>query len=253
MTNRLIGKVALVTGASSGIGRATALAYAAEGAMVAAVARRGAELDATVDAITRRGGRAIAVQADVTHEAAVAAAVDQVARSYDRLDVAFHAAGGTHPSGLVHELDAAAFRDWLDGHLVSAFLVTKHAVRAMGRTGGGSVIHVGTFVGQTMALPGTAGYAAAKAGLLGLVRTAAVEGAADGVRVNAIVSGGVDTPMFRLWNATDEARAAAAALHPMRRVARPEEIAAAGVFLAAEEASFVTGAAIAVDGGVGLV
>lgn len=253
MTKRLEGKVAIVTGASSGIGRATAVAFAREGAKVVATARRAGELEATVRAAREAGGHALACTADVTKEHDVEALVRFTMERFDRLDVAVNAAGGTFASTLTHELDEAAFRQWLDGYLVSAFLCAKHEVAAMLRSGGGSVINIGTFVGHDKALPGTSGYAAAKTGLIGLTRTLAAEYAKRGVRANLLVSGGADTPMFRLWNDTEEKRAAAAALHALERIAEPEEIAAAAVFLASGEASFVTGSVMAVDGGVSLM
>lgn len=249
---RLEGKVAIVTGASSGIGRATAVAMAREGARVVAVGRRGGELDATVRLAEEAGGEAIACVADVTDEAQVEATVARAMARYGRVDVGVNAAGGTFAGALTHELDASAFRDWLDGHLVSAFLCTKHQIRAMLASGGGSIVQIGTFVGDTKAFPGTAGYAAAKTGLLGLTRTVAAEYATRGVRANVLSLGGVDTPMFRLWNDDAAKREGAAQLHAMKRVALPEEIANAAIFLASDEASFVTGGVVAVDGGVAL-
>ncbi|WP_437730620.1 SDR family oxidoreductase [Sorangium sp. So ce1335] len=252
MTRRLEGKVGIVTGASSGIGRATAVALAREGAKIVAAGRRTAELEATVQAAAKAGGQALACTADVTREGDVRQLVDFTLERFGRLDIGFNAAGGTFGGALTHQLEERDFRDWLDGYLVSAFLSTKHQISAMLRSGGGSVINVGTFVGYTKALPGTAGYAAAKTGLIGLTRTAAAEYATQGVRANVLIVGGVDTPMFRLWNDTDERRGAAAQLHAMKRVAAPDEIAGAAIFLASEEASFITGSAFAVEGGVSL-
>lgn len=253
MTKRLEGKVGIVTGASSGIGRATAVAFAREGAKVVVAGRRAAELEATVQAAREAGGVAIARAADVTKEGDVASLVELAMERFGRLDIGFNAAGGTFGGALTHQLDEADFRDWIDGHLVSPFLSTKHEVGAMLRSGGGSVINVGTFVGYSKALPGTAGYAAAKTGLIGLTRTVAAEYATQGIRANLMIVGGSDTPMFRLWNDTDEKRAYAAQLHALKRVSTPDEIAAAAVFLASGEASFITGSAFAVEGGVSLV
>ncbi|KYG09643.1 glucose dehydrogenase [Sorangium cellulosum] len=252
MTMRLEGKVCIVTGASSGIGRATAVAFAREGAKVVVAGRRPAELEATVQAAARAGGQAVARAADVTKEDDVRALVGFTVERFGRLDIGFNAAGGTFPGALTHQLDVGDFRAWLESYLVSAFLSTKHEVAAMLQSGGGSVINVGTFVGRTKALPGTAGYAAAKTGLIGLTRTVAAEYATQGIRANVLISGGADTPMFRLWNDTDEKRAFAAQLHAMKRVASPDEIASAAVFLASADASFVTGTALDVEGGVSL-
>lgn len=253
MTRRLEGKVGIVTGASSGIGRATAVALAREGAKVVAVGRRAAELEATVQAAAKAGGHALARTADVTKEGDVKALVDFAMEKFGRLDIGLNAAGGTFDGALTHQLDEGVFRDWLDSYLVSAFLSTKHELGAMLRSGGGSVINVGTFVGHTKAFPGTSGYAAAKTGLIGFTRTVAAEYATQGVRANVLIVGGVDTPMFRLWNDTDEKRGAAAQLHALKRVATPDEIANAAVFLASGEASFITGSAFAIDGGLSLV
>lgn len=253
MTRRLEGKTGIVTGASSGIGRATAVAFAREGAKVVVAGRRADELEATVQAAAQAGGQAVAFPADVTKETDVAALVRFTTERFDRLDIGFNAAGGTFGGAPIHQLDEAVFRAWIDSYLVSAFLSTKHQVGAMLTSGGGSVINVGTFVGRTMAFPGTSGYAAAKAGLIGLTRTVAAEYATQGIRANVLLCGGVDTPAFRLWNDTEEKREAASQLHAMKRVASPDEIANAAVFLASGDASFVTGSTFTVDGGQSLV
>jgi NAD(P)-dependent dehydrogenase (short-subunit alcohol dehydrogenase family) len=253
MTQRLEGKVALVTGAGSGIGRAAALALAREGARVVAAGRRTEPLEATARLAAETGGRVVARAADVTREEDVEALVRFTVETFGRLDVGVNAAGGSFGGGPTHALDVACFREWIDGYLVSAFLSTKHEVGAMLKSGGGSIINIGTFVGHTKAMPGTSGYAAAKTGLFGLTRTVAAEYALQGIRANVLVSGGADTPMFRSWNATEEQRAAAARLHALQRVAGPEEIANAAVFLASGESSFVTGSALTADGGLSLV
>ena len=252
MQRRLEGKVAIVTGASSGIGRATAVAFAREGARVVVAARRAAELENTVRLASEAGGRALACVTDVTKEDEVRALVDFTMASFDRLDIALNAAGGTFGGALTHALDESVFRQWLDSYLVGTFLSTKHQLAAMLRSGGGSVINIGTFVGQTRFFPGTAGYAAAKAGLIGFTRTVAAEYATRGVRANVLLSGGVSTPAFRLWNDNEEKREGAAQLHAVKRVGTPEELDNAARFLASDEASYVTGSTFAVDGGVSL-
>jgi NAD(P)-dependent dehydrogenase (short-subunit alcohol dehydrogenase family) len=215
-------------------------------------ARRAAELEATVRAATEADGQALACVADVTQERDVRALVDFTMERFGRLDVVVNAAGGTFGGALTHALDESVFRQWLDSYLVSVFLSTKHALEGMLRSGGGSVINVGTFVGDTKAFPGTSAYAAAKSGLIGFTRTVAAEYATRGVRANVLVLGGVDTPAFRLWNDTEEKRSGAAQLHAMKRVGTAAEIASAAVFLASDESSFVTGSELRVDGGVSL-
>lgn len=252
MYDRLQGKVAMVTGASSGIGRAVAVAFANAGAHVLAVGRRETELRATAAQVGHRAGSIAPWVADVTREDDVAGAVRMALDTFGRLDIGFNAAGGSFDAVPIHRLEVAAFRSWLESHLVSAFLSTKHQVAAMLESGGGSIVNVGTFVGHTKLLPGTSGYAAAKTGLVGFTRTAAAEYAQQGVRANVLIVGGVDTPMFRAWNPEAEHREQAARLHALGRVAEPEEIASAAVFLASDEASFVTGTAFTIDGGVSI-
>lgn len=253
MTQRLNGKVAIVTGAGSGIGRATALAFAREGARVVAAGRRVPELEATARLARETGGQVVAHAADVTKEGEVEALTRFTQETFGRLDVGVNAAGGSFGGAPTHAMETACFREWMDGYLVSAFMSTKHEVGAMLKSGGGSVINIGTFVGYTKAMPGTSGYAAAKTGLIGLTRTVAAEYALQGIRANVLVSGGADTPMFRQWNETEAQRTAAARLHALQRIASPEEIANAAVFLASDESSFVTGSVFTVDGGLSLV
>jgi NAD(P)-dependent dehydrogenase (short-subunit alcohol dehydrogenase family) len=250
MTGVLGNKVALVTGAGSGIGRATALAFADAGASVVLVGRRVAPLEDTAAGFNERQ---FAIHgADVTKEADVVTAVERAHERFGRLDICVHAAGSTFEAAPIHELSEEGFRNWLDSYLVSAFLIAKHCARAFLDSGGGSLIVVGTFVGHTKALPGTSGYAAAKSGLFGLIRTVAIEYAPQNIRANMIVSGAVDTPMFRLWMDSDEKQSWAAQLSAMKRVERAEEIAKLATFLASDSASYITGSAVEIDGGLSL-
>lgn len=243
-------KVAIVTGASSGIGRATAALFAREGASVVVTARRRAELDELVAAIEARGGRAVALAGDVRDESHARALVELAVERFGGLDVAFDNAGSMGEMGPTPDVSLEGWRDTLDTNLTSAFLAAKYQVPAMLARGGGSLIFTSTFVGHTIGIPGAAAYAASKAGLIGLTQALAVELGARGVRVNALLPGGTDTAGFRGMNATEDARAFVAGLHALQRVASPEEIARSALYLASDASSFTTGTALIADGGI---
>jgi NAD(P)-dependent dehydrogenase (short-subunit alcohol dehydrogenase family) len=245
-------KVAIVTGASSGIGRATARLFADEGAKVVVAARRRTELDELVAEIVAAGGAAIAHAGDVKEEACAEALVSLAAREFGGLDIAFNNAGILGEMGPVTDLSLAGWRDTLETNLTSAFLGAKHQVPAMIERGGGSLIFTSTFVGHTAGMPGMAAYGASKAGLIGLTQVLAAEFGAKGIRVNAILPGGTDTPMGRAAASTPEAKAFVEGLHALKRIAAPEEIARSVLHLASEASSFMTGAALLVDGGVSI-
>jgi NAD(P)-dependent dehydrogenase (short-subunit alcohol dehydrogenase family) len=250
----LADKVAIVTGASSGIGYATAKLFAREGAKVVVAGRRRTELDALVDEIKAAGGHAVAVAGDVKDEAHAKALVDAATNRFGGLDVAFNNAGSIGEMGPLPELSLAGWRDTLDTNLTSAFLGAKHQVPAMIERGGGSIIFTSSFVGHTAGMPGMAAYAAAKAELIGLTQVLAIEFGAKGVRANAILPGGTDTPasITNAPGATTEVLAFVEGLHALKRMARPEEIARSVLRLASDASSFMTGAAILVDGGVSI-
>ena len=243
-------RVAIVTGASSGIGRAAARLFANAGAAVVAGARRQAELDDLVAEIEGGGGRAVSVAGDARDEAFARELVQQAEGRFGGLDIAFNNAGTLGPLGPTPDVSLADWRDTLDTNLTSAFLAARHQIPAMRKRQRGSIIFTSTFVGHTAAFAGTAAYAASKSGLIGLAQALAVEVGAEGIRVNALLPGGTDTPMGRSMSNTPEALAHVAGLHALRRIAAPEEIAQAALYLASDAASFVTGTAMLVDGGV---
>lgn len=241
----LEGKVAVVTGASAGIGRAVALKFAEHGAAVVLTARRQALLDEVADEIRDKGGRAHASAGDVglpeTHERVVADAL----REFGGLDIAINNAGTV---GTAKPLAEIAPEDWqhtLTINLTAAYLGARSQIPAMLERGGGSVVFTSSFVGTSVGLPGMAAYGASKAGLMGLVKGITADYAAQGIRANALLPGGVDTEMAGDQRQKDQA----AGLHAMKRIAQPDEIASAALFLASPMASFVTGSALFADGG----
>jgi NAD(P)-dependent dehydrogenase (short-subunit alcohol dehydrogenase family) len=252
--NALADRVAIVTGASSGIGRATALLFAREGANVVVTARRKVELDAVVAEIEAAGGRAAVVVGDVKDETLAESLVDAAVTRFGGLDIAFNNAGLTGEVGPVAHLTLQAWHDALETNLTGAFLGAKYQAPAMIERGGGSIIFTSTFVGYTVGMPGSAAYAASKAGLIGLTQALAVELGAKNVRVNAIVPGGTDTPanVANAPGAPPEVLTFMEGLHALKRMAKPEEIARSVLYLASNDSSFVTGAALLVDGGLSI-
>lgn len=251
MTGLLAGKCALVTGGASGIGRATALAMAREGARVAVADRTEDDAAATVAAINASGGQAIAIACDVGDEKQVSAMVARTVAAFGRLDCAFNNAGisprHVGPVGQrVHELSEESWNGMLAVNLTGVFLCMKHQLPHMLAQGAGSIVNTASVLG----LVGTAmasSYVAAKHGVVGLTRAAAADYATQGVRVNCVCPGYIETPMT-----TETVRLRGDALMakiPVSRLGQPEEIAEAVVWLCSDRARFVTGTAQAVDGG----
>ena len=249
---RLQDKVALITGASSGIGRATALLFAREGAKLVVAARREAELASLVAEIAAAGGEAVALAGDVQSEDFAKALVATAVARFGKLDIAFNNAGTLGEAGPTSGISAAGWNEALAINLTSAFLGAKHQIPAMIEAGGGSVIFTSTFVGHSIAFPGVAAYAASKSGLIGLTQALAAEYGPQAVRVNAILPGAVDTQMYREMNSSAEAQSYITNLHALKRVATPEELARSVLYLASDDASFVTGTASLVDGGASI-
>lgn len=248
----LVGKVAIVTGASSGIGHATAKLFAQEGARVVVTARRRDRLDELVAGIREDGGEAVAVAGDVRDEAVARLAVETAVRDYGGLDIAFNNAGMVGEMAPAPDISPEQWKETLDTNLTGAFLGARHQLPAMIERGGGSLIFTSTFVGHTAGMPGMAAYAASKAGLVGLTQVLASEFGAKGIRVNAVLPGGTDTPasITNGPDATPDLLDFVEGLHALKRLARPEEIARSVLHLASDAASFVTGTAFLVDGGV---
>ncbi|PAP98928.1 SDR family oxidoreductase [Mesorhizobium mediterraneum] len=246
----LTNKVAIVTGASSGIGRATAKLFAEAGAKVVVAARRQAELDALVAEIEEADGTAIALAGDVRDEAYANALVDLAVDRFGGLDIAFNNAGSVGQMGPVPDMSLKMWHETIDINLTGAFIGAKYQVPALLERGGGSLIFTSSFVGRTAGMPGMAAYAAAKAGLIGLTQVLAAEYGAQGLRVNALLPGGTDTP--GATTTTPEARAFVEGLHALKRMAQPDEIARSALYLASDASSFTTGTALFADGGVSI-
>ena len=250
---RFDGKVALVTGGGSGIGRATALRLASEGAAVAIMGRRIWALENVVREIGKAGGRAVAVVGDVSREDEARGAVELTVSSLGGLDILFNNAGvADEHDGDVTALSLEAWERTLAVNLTGTFLMSRFAVPALRRRGGGSIVNNASTLGL-VGLPGLAAYCASKGGVVLLTRAMALDHAKEKIRVNAICPAVVDTDMPRLRFGAADSDALnnkLGALHPIGRVGKPEEIAAVVALLASDESAFVTGAVWTVDGGL---
>lgn len=246
MTKRLEGRVAVVTGAASGIGEAVVRRFIAEGARVALIDRDEERLGTL--AAELGAAATIPCALDVRDEGAVAQAVARTRDTFGRLDCAVNCAGILGPVGPLHTLDSEAIRELFAVNLDGIVHCMKHELAALVE-GGGSIVNISSAAGL-VGFPTAAAYTAAKHAVVGLTKTCAVDYAEQGIRINAIAPGGVDTPLIRATTcATPEGRAMIEGMHPMKRLAEPEEIAGAAVFLVSDDASFVTGETLAVDGG----
>lgn len=248
----LANKVAIVTGASAGIGAATARLFAKEGATVVVAARREFELEALVDAIKQEGGQALAVAGDIGDEHFARRLVEETLERFGKLDVAFNNAGILGAMGPVPDMSLADWNQVITTNLTGAFLAAKYQLPAMLSGGGGSLIFTSTFVGHTVGMPGMGAYASSKAGLIGLTQVLASEYGSQNIRVNALLPGGTDTEAAREFANTPEALEFVCNLHAMKRIAKPEEIAQSALYLASDASSFTTGSALLVDGGVSI-
>ncbi|MEX2220806.1 MAG: SDR family NAD(P)-dependent oxidoreductase [Candidatus Rokuibacteriota bacterium] len=241
----LDGKVAVVAGGGTGIGRAIALRFAREGARVAVFGRRPGPLDAVVSAITGAGGTARALAGDVGAETDVARLVDEAVHAWGGVDVMVNSAAVRLHSPLA-EIGAAEFAEVLRINLVGAFVLTKLVTGPMRARGGGSIIHIGSALG-TAAAPFFSAYVASKGGLNALARAAAVELVGDGIRVNVVAPGTIDTVITQ--GVTDFRRKMLEHRIPIGRAGHVDDIAAACLYLASDDSRYVTGSTLAVDGG----
>lgn len=241
------GKIVLVTGGGSGIGRATAIAFGKRGGKVVIAGRRAPECEETVALVRAAGGDADFVAADLFKPAHIRQLHDRILTEHGRLDIAFNNAGFQEPRALIAEQDAAVYDSVFDINLRAIYLSMQLQIRHMAAQGGGVIVNNASVSGQRNPNPGLALYAASKAAVISLTRSAAMEYAEKGVRINAVAPGRVMTDMM-LNSKIMNIEAVAASL-PIRRMGQPDEVAAAVLWLASEQASFVVGHVLSVDGG----
>jgi NAD(P)-dependent dehydrogenase (short-subunit alcohol dehydrogenase family) len=240
--------VVLITGALTGIGRATALAFAKDGASLVVSGRHQDAGQALVAELHKLGAKAEFVQADVRHEDDVRSLVDQTVKRFGRLDVAVNNAGTEGRPGPVTEQTAETYAATFETNVLGTLLSMKHELRVMQPQGNGSIINLSSTMGQRGA-PGASLYTASKHAVEGLTKAAALEGAAFGVRVNAVAPGPIDTELLNRFTGNAERKAGLIAGVPLKRAGKPDEIAQAITYLASDKASFVTGQILGVNGG----
>ena len=244
--DRFTGRVALVTGAASGIGRATAVAFAREGARVAILDRTAAALQPTAQAVQEAGGEGLVLACDIAQPEEVEAAVAETVATFGRLDIAFNNAGVENVAAPVAEIALADWDRILDINLRGTFVCMKHEIAQMLRQGGGVIVNTASGAG-IRGVAGGASYAASKHAVIRLTKSAALDYATANIRVNAVLPGNIATPMMDRFTGGDIQKAID--LEPVGRLGRPEEIAEAVLWMSADLGAFVTGAAVSVDGG----
>jgi len=252
MSKQFENKVVLITGGTSGIGRATAVAFAKEGAKVVVSGRRKAEGAETVTLVEKAGGQGLFVQADVSDEEQVKKLVQTTVDHFGRLDIAFNNAGIEGAPKPLTEATAEEYQKVYDINVKGVFLSMKYEIPAMLKSGGGSIVNTSSGLG-TVATPGMGLYTGTKHAVNGLSKTAALEQAKNGIRVNIVSPAVIETDMFERFadSAPDKEamKKAFAAMHPVGRFGQPEEIASAVLYLSSPGASFITGHDLLVDGG----
>ena len=249
MKTRFDGKCVIVTGAGSGIGRATALAFAAEGARLILSDVDETNGGATVAAAQELGAQAEFIRADVSRAADCAAMVERAVTRFGRLDVAFNNAGINIGAAPIADVDEAEWQRILGINLTGVFLCMKYEIAAMKRAGGGAIINTAS-VGGLIGTAGVTAYCATKHGVVGLTKSAALDHIRDGIRINAVCPGGTRTAMLAEWFKDPEVERTAVAGTPIGRMADPAEIARTVLFLASDESSFMVGHALVADGGL---
>lgn len=240
--------VVLITGALTGIGRATAFAFAREGARLVVSGRREAEGEALAKELRELGGEATFVAADVRHDEDVRQLVDRTVTTYGRLDVAVNNAGTEGQPGPITEQSAETFSATFDTNVLGVVLSLKHELRVMSAQKQGSIINISSVAGH-VGLAGASIYVASKHAVEGLTKTAALEAAASGVRVNAVAPGPIETPMLNRFTGNEENKTLLLQRIPLQRAGSADEVAQTILFLASDKASYVTGQSYAVDGG----
>ena len=244
----LSGKVAIVTGGSSGIGKATAIAFAREGAKVVVASRREKEGQETVKQVQSAGSEGFFIKTDVSKETDVSAMVEKTIATYGHLDYAFNNAGIEQiPTPLVEQTEET-FDQVMDINVKGVWLCMKHQIPQMLVSGGGAIVNMSSIAG-IIGAPGLPIYVASKHAVLGLTKSVALEYAKEGIRINAVCPGMIETDLLDRVFANQEVKERLIAMHPIGRVGKPEEIAEAVVWLCSDKASFVTGQSLPLDGG----
>ncbi|OZH55167.1 short-chain dehydrogenase [Hydrocoleum sp. CS-953] len=251
MSNEFEGKVALITGGSSGIGRATAIAFAKKGAKIVIASRREKESEETVAMIKEIGSEAIFVKTDITQATEVENLVNQTINTYNRLDYAFNNAGTEGILGPSIEQTEENWNQVISTNLKGVWLSMKYQIPEMLKNGGGSIVNNASIAGL-IGFPNGSIYGASKHGVIGLTKAVALEQATAGIRINSVCPGVIQTDMVDRGFSQDddgEAKAQIAAAHPIGRIGKPEEVANAVVWLCSDAASFITGHSLTIDGG----
>jgi NAD(P)-dependent dehydrogenase (short-subunit alcohol dehydrogenase family) len=249
MSGRFAGRGILVTGAGSGIGRAAAQLFAGEGGRVVVVDQDENEAQTTAKSIRQAGGEALAIGADVSREADCRGMVERALAAYGRLHVAFNNAGIGASGFAVADEEEVTWSRLIDVNLKGIFLAMKYEIPAMVSAGGGAIVNTASVAGL-VGERGIGAYSASKHGVVGLTRTAALDYIGQGVRINAVCPGATRTRILANWFQDPKVESFILSRHPIGRIAEPEEIARAVLFLASDDASFIVGQALAVDGGL---